>query len=286
MLKYTSNFDCKFNYCISNLHINKVIIVIKTKSMKKVILFIFVFALSLYAQSKDTVTTATGLKYIVVKKGNGKKSEAGKMAEVHYTGWLLDGKKFDSSHDRNDPFEFTLGAKQVIAGWDEGVALMRIGDLFRMILPPELAYGERGAGEIIPSNATLVFDVELLGVYKPKKSFLDTLMSITVDKNVDKAIETYWALFNDYENEYNFKESQLNTLGYQLLQTGMNKQAIAIFKLNVEQFPESFNVYDSLGEGYMIAGDNKNAIKNYEKSLKINPNNDNAKKMLEQIKTK
>lgn len=254
--------------------------------MKKLLVILFLFSISIYAQSGDTVTTASGLKYIVIKKGKGKKSETGKIAEVHYTGWLLGGKKFDSSRDRGEPFEFTLGAKQVIAGWDEGVALMKIGDEFRLILPPNLAYGERGAGEIIPPNATLVFDVELLGVSKPKKSIVDTLMSIIVDKNIDKAIDTYWTLYSDYEDRYNFKESQLNILGYQLLQVGLNKEAIKIFKLNVEQFPESSNVYDSLGEGYMIAGDNKNAIKNYEKSLKLNPANDNAKKMLEQLKSK
>jgi len=254
--------------------------------MKKVLIVLFLLSFSIYSQSGDTVTTASGLKYIIVKKGKGKKSETGKIAEVHYTGWLLDGKKFDSSRDRGEPFEFTLGAKQVIAGWDEGVALMKIGDEFRLILPPNLAYGERGAGEIIPPNATLVFDVELLGVYKPKISIVDTLMSIIVDKNIDKAIDTYWTLYGDYEDKYNFKETQLNILGYQLLQVGLNKEAIEIFKLNVEQFPESSNVYDSLGEGYMIAGDNKNAIKNYEKSLKLNPANDNAKKMLEQLKTK
>lgn len=254
--------------------------------MKKLLVILFLFSISIYAQSGDTVTTASGLKYIVIKKGKGKKSESGKIAEVHYTGWLLDGKKFDSSRDRGEPFEFTLGAKQVIAGWDEGVALMKIGDEFRLILPPNLAYGERGAGEIIPPNSTLVFDVELLGVSKPKKSIVDTLMSIIVDKNIDEAIETYWTLYSDYEDRYNFKESQLNILGYQLLQVGLNKEAIKIFKLNVEQFPESSNVYDSLGEGYMIAGDNKNAIKNYERSLKLNPANDNAKKMLEQLKSK
>lgn len=254
--------------------------------MKKLLVILFLFSISIYAQSGDTVTTASGLKYIVIKKGKGKKSETGKIAEVHYTGWLLDGKKFDSSRDRGEPFEFTLGAKQVIAGWDEGVALMKIGDEFRLILPPNLAYGERGAGEIIPPNSTLVFDVELLGVSKPKKSIVDTLMSIIVDKNIDEAIETYWTLYSDYEDRYNFKESQLNILGYQLLQVGLNKEAIKIFKLNVEQFPESSNVYDSLGEGYMIAGDNKNAIKNYERSLKLNPANDNAKKMLEQLKSK
>ena len=141
--------------------------------MIKYILILFLLVSAAYSQQGDTVTTASGLKYIVVKKGNGKKAENGKMAEVHYTGWLLDGKKFDSSRDRNEPFEFLLGAKQVISGWDEGVALMKIGDKFKLILPPELAYGERGAGEIIPPNSTLIFDVELLGVHKPKKSVID-----------------------------------------------------------------------------------------------------------------
>lgn len=254
--------------------------------MKKVLIILFLLSFGIYAQSGDTVTTASGLKYIVVKKGKGKKSETGKIAEVHYTGWLLDGKKFDSSRDRGEPFEFTLGEKQVIAGWDEGVALMKIGDEFRLILPPDLAYGERGAGEVIPPNATLVFDVELLGVHKPKKSIVDTMMSIIVDKNIDKAIDTYWTLYSDYEDKYNFKESQLNILGYQLLQVGLNKEAVKIFELNIEQYPESANVYDSMGEGCMVAGDKKNAIANYKKSLEIDPKNDNAKKMLEQLKTK
>ncbi len=236
--------------------------------------------------SQDTITTSSGLKYLVLKKGSGKKSESGKVAEVHYTGWLLDGKKFDSSRDRGEPFEFILGGKQVIKGWDEGVALMRIGDEFRLILPPELAYGERGAGDIIPPNSTLIFDVELLGVHKPLKSIVDTLMGIILNRNVEDAIDTYWYLNENNEKDYNFKESQLNTLGYQLLQVGMTKQAIEIFKLNVEQFPKSSNVYDSLGEGYMKAGDKKNAIKNYEKSLKLNPDNTNAKQMLEQLNSK
>lgn len=254
--------------------------------MRKLAFILILMTACVFAQTGDTITTSSGLKYIVVKKGKGKKSEAGKVAEVHYTGWLLDGKKFDSSRDRNEPFEFTLGAKQVIAGWDEGVALMKIGDQYRFILPPELAYGERGAGEIIPPNATLIFDVELLGVHKAKKSIVDTLMTIVVNKNVDKAIDTYWSLYDDHQNDYNFKESQLNILGYQLLQVGLHKEAVEIFKLNIEQYPESANCYDSMGEGCMTAGDIKNAIKNYEMSLKLNPANDNAKKMLEQLKSK
>jgi tetratricopeptide (TPR) repeat protein len=252
--------------------------------MKKLVLvFALIFTATLLAG--DTVTTSSGLKYIVLKKGKGKKAVVGRIAEVHYTGWLLDGKKFDSSRDRNETFEFTLGAKQVIRGWDEGVALMRIGDEFRLILPPELAYGEKGAGEIIPPGATLVFDVELFGVHKPKKSIIDTLLVAAVEKNVEAAIDLYWDLKDNYEEDYNFKESQLNVLGYELLQAGKNKEAIEIFKLNCEQYPKSSNVYDSLGEGYMLDGDKKNAIKFYEKSLKLNPDNENAKKMLESLRS-
>ncbi|MBL8016388.1 MAG: FKBP-type peptidyl-prolyl cis-trans isomerase, partial [Ignavibacteria bacterium] len=92
--------------------------------MIKKLIVLLVLAGCIYSQ--DTVSTSSGLKYIVLKKGSGKMSESGKIAEVHYTGWLLDGKKFDSSRDRGEPFEFLLGGKQVIKGWDEGVALMRI----------------------------------------------------------------------------------------------------------------------------------------------------------------
>jgi FKBP-type peptidyl-prolyl cis-trans isomerase len=110
------------------------------------------------------VTMQDGLKYTDDQVGTGALATAGKTAVVHYTGWLLDGTKFDSSRDRNQPFSFPLGAGQVIKGWDEGVAGMKVGGKRTLIVPPALGYGARGAGGVIPPNATLKFEVELLDV--------------------------------------------------------------------------------------------------------------------------
>ena len=96
--------------------------------------------------------------------GNGTTATAGQSVSVHYTGWLTNGQKFDSSVDRNDPFEFRLGAGQVIPGWDQGVAGMQVGGKRKLTIPPNLGYGARGAGGVIPPNATLVFEVELLAI--------------------------------------------------------------------------------------------------------------------------
>jgi peptidylprolyl isomerase len=120
------------------------------------------------AATNQVIEMPNGLKYTDTKMGDGTAAAAGKKVSVHYTGWLSDngakGKKFDSSVDRGQPFQFTLGAHQVIAGWDEGVAGMKIGGKRTLVIPPELGYGARGAGGVIPPNATLIFDVELLGV--------------------------------------------------------------------------------------------------------------------------
>ena len=99
-----------------------------------------------------------------LKTGTGTQAKAGQTVEVHYTGWLTDGTKFDSSLDRNDPFSFVLGTGQVIRGWDQGVATMRVGDKVRLTIPPELAYGSQGFPGAIPPNYTLIFEVELLSV--------------------------------------------------------------------------------------------------------------------------
>ncbi len=127
-----------------------------------------VFALSESADAQNAVTTPSGLEYIDTKIGTGASPRTGQTVVVNYTGWLYEhgkkGAKFDSSLDRNEPFEFPIGMHRVIAGWDEGVATMKVGGKRTLIIPPGLGYGARGAGGVIPPNATLLFDVELLAI--------------------------------------------------------------------------------------------------------------------------
>jgi peptidylprolyl isomerase len=112
---------------------------------------------------ENVVTTDSGLKYVDIVEGTGAIPQKGQTVSVHYTGTLENGTKFDSSRDRGQPFQFPLGAGRVIKGWDEGIATMKIGGQRKLIIPPDLGYGSRGAGGVIPPNATLLFDVELLG---------------------------------------------------------------------------------------------------------------------------
>lgn len=120
------------------------------------------------SQNKDekVITTKSGLQYVELTTGTGTEAKSGDPVSVHYTGWLKDGKKFDSSKDRNMPFDFKLGAGMVIKGWDEGVQGMKEGGKRKLIIPAALAYGDRGAGGVIPPNAELTFEVELLKVKK------------------------------------------------------------------------------------------------------------------------
>ena len=115
-------------------------------------------------QFENATTTPSGLRYIDLDEGDGDIPTAGSTTVVHYTGWLLDGTKFDSSVDRGDPFSFKIGAGQVIQGWDEGVMTMKVGGKRKLIIPADLGYGSQGAGGVIPGDATLVFDVELIEI--------------------------------------------------------------------------------------------------------------------------
>jgi peptidylprolyl isomerase len=132
------------------------------------ILLFFAPSAALAQTAGKPMTTASGLQIIDSKVGTGASPKPGQTCVMHYTGWLYEngqkGKKFDSSVDRNEPFEFPIGQRRVIGGWDEGVATMKVGGKRTLIIPPELGYGARGAGSVIPPNATLMFDVELLAV--------------------------------------------------------------------------------------------------------------------------
>ncbi len=123
---------------------------------------IFLLPLAGHAAEEAMVKTSSGLQYADLVVGKGREAHAGETATVHYTGTLVDGTKFDSSKDRNQPFSFRLGAGRVIKGWDEGVEGMKIGGARKLVIPPQLGYGARGAGARIPPNATLIFQVELL----------------------------------------------------------------------------------------------------------------------------
>lgn len=229
----------------------------------------------------DTIVTESGLTFTITHHGTGSRLEVGRTVLVHYTGLLVNGTKFDSSLDRKDPIAFKLGAGQVIKGWDEGIAKMSIGDQAVLIIPPTLGYGSRGAGNVIPPNATLIFIVE---VVDSKESTIADLLSDTMTRNgIDAALKQFYELKSENFRSTYMSESQLNGLGYMLLSRGKNKEAIQILKLNAETYPQSPNVYDSLGEAYLSVGDKDEAINNYRKSLKLDPNNKNAVEQLAKL---
>ena len=140
--------------------------VLRTRGLLAFALFALILVAPQMSDAQETVTTASGLSYIDTEPGDGAVAKAGQNATVHYTGWLYEngakGSKFDSSVDRGQPFSFPLGAGRVIRGWDEGVAGMRPGGKRTLIIPPDLGYGAAGAGGVIPPNATLLFEVELI----------------------------------------------------------------------------------------------------------------------------
>jgi len=229
------------------------------------------------------VTTASGLTYVITSRANGRRPKTGETVLVHYTGTLTDGTKFDSSQDRKEPIAFPLGRGAVIKGWDEGIAQLGIGDSAVLIVPPQLAYGEKGAGGgLIPANATLVFVVTLVDV--KGETLSEVLLKAIDERGIDAAVAEYRSLKARGFGDLYTSEQDINTLGYRLLRRRRVPEAIEILKLNVEAYPNSANVYDSLGEAYFVGGNTPQAIQNYEKSLSLDPANTNAAMMLKKLK--
>jgi len=225
-----------------------------------------------------STTTPSGLTYLITRKGTGRQPKQGETVVLHYTGMLTDGVKFDSSRDRDKPFAFKLGAGQVIKGWDEGVSKLRIGDHAILVIPSKLGYGAKGAGDVIPPDATLIFVVEVVDV--KANSLSDVLEKTLSAKGDDAIIAEFHRLKSGTDPDLYVAESELNTFGYQLLRRRQVNEAIEVLKLNVEAYPQSANVYDSLGEAYMLRGDKEKAIENYQRALAIEPTMASAKQAL------
>jgi len=234
-------------------------------------------------QKDQEFVTESGLKYKIVQKGQGAKAEKGKEIGLHGIGYFEDGKVFWNSREDRSLFYFVLGEGRVIKGCDEGVALMRVGDRFLFTMKPELAYGEKGRGELIPPNSTLIFDYEVLSVEDPKMPISDVLDKTIKEKGIAEAVNLYGQLKKSESAKYNFREDQLNRLGSRLLKEAKVKEAISIFELNVSAYPDSSNAYYSLAEALLKDEQKERALVNYQKALQLNPKNTNAAEMIKKL---
>lgn len=231
----------------------------------------------------EYITTGSGLQYVITKRGEGAAAQPGHVVIAHYTGKLEDGTVFDSSVERGEPFAFTLGQRQVIKGWDEGFALLHVGDQATFVIPADLAYGEKGAGGVIPPGATLRFDVEFVDV--KQHGLTDHLQQLIDRDGLDAALARFVELKAQKFGDYYVSEAQLNSLGYRYLGKGQIAEALAVFKLNVELYPLSGNTHDSLGEALLKDGQTTAAIAAYEQSVALDPKNDNALRILAELKS-
>jgi peptidylprolyl isomerase len=232
-------------------------------------------------RSSAAITTPSGLTYLITKKGTGPRPKKGETVVLHYTGTLTNGVKFDSSRDGNQPFAFKLGAGQVIKGWDEGVAKLRVGDHAILVIPSKLAYGSKGAGDVIPPDSTLIFVIEVVDV--KATSLSDVLSKTLTEKGVEAMVAEYHSRKTVADPNLYVAESDINSFGYSLLRKAQVNEAIEVFKLNVEAYPQSANVYDSLAEAYLLSGDKEKAIENYRRALTIDPTMESAKQALKKL---
>ncbi len=244
--------------------------------------------LAAFAVTASTISPAqavqqspSGLEVRVTREGTGPIPRPGQVVVAHYVGTLSDGTRFDSSRESGDPIGFTLGRGQVIKGWDEAFARLRVGSTAVLTIPPELAYGAKQRGPI-PPNSTLVFEVELLDV--KDGSLGDTIEQAIEQGGLDVGLGRFAELRAKGFPGLYVDESQLNRVGYKFLKDGKLREAVAVLRLNARLYPASSNVHDSLGEALAASGRKKAAIAEYRRALKLDPKAENARKMLEQLR--
>ncbi|WP_068412949.1 FKBP-type peptidyl-prolyl cis-trans isomerase [Roseivirga echinicomitans] len=238
-----------------------------------------------FSQTNDTITTKTGLKYFLTKQGNGKAIDSGLVVVQHYTVWLSNGEKLQSSRDKNTPAGSVYPSDKIIKGANEAISLMKVGDRGKFIMPYYLAYGEKG-NSLVPPKETLIFDIEVLETKKSSisKELLDVLYddSFKVDSipKTHEAIEKYKSLKRDGFTDLYIGPNDIYIIGFGLLEK-FPKDALELFKFWVEENPKSSDAYLHLGNAFNYSGEQKLAIENFKKSLELNPDNLVA---LEQLK--
>jgi thiol-disulfide isomerase/thioredoxin len=246
------------------------------------VLFLLCFAGLLRAEnSPPLTTTSSGLQYAITAHGSGPQPQAGEVVIAHYTGTLPDGTVFDTTRKDGKPFAFTLGRKQVIKGWDEGFALLHVGDKAVLVIPPGLAYGDEARGPI-PASSTLRFEVELVEL--KGRALADVLQETIDTAGLDATKQKFAELKAGRFAGLHVDEGQLNGLGYRYLgKAGKLPEALAVLQWNVELFPDSGNVYDSYGEALVKNGDRAGALASYGKAVALDPTNKNAAKFLAEL---
>ena len=229
------------------------------------------------------ITTASGLTYFVTHEGGGRRPQPGEMAFLHYTVLLTDGTKIESSLDQGEPFDFLLGGGGVIKGMDEAVANLGLGDEAVLIVPPQLGYGAKGAGKVIPPGATLVFLIHLVDIRPKDKVLSNVLLDVAVTQGLDAAIKRYQELRSAKFGDLYASEADMESLGYQLMKKKRFQDAVAFLRLNTEAYPNSADAFVSLAEALKKSGDKVQALRCCKQALELDPKNQEAKDLVGEL---
>ncbi len=229
------------------------------------------------------ITTASGLTYVITHAAHGRRAQAGEVMFSHYTVLLADGKKIESSLDHGDPFGFTVGAGQVIKGMEEVMSKLGVGDEAVAIMPPQIAYGEKGAGSAIPPGATLVFLLHVTDLRAHDKVLSNVLQDLVTNQGLDAAVKRYQELKAAQFGDVYASEGELASLAYRLLRKKMFAEALTFLRLNTEAYPKSADAFANLADGLKKSGDKAQALQACQHALELDPKNADALELLAEL---